>query len=346
MKGKLNALAAATLTVLTLLCTSNCKKEESFEPAASVDNQLAPTMSMKNHSGHHFLVNTLAIVETDPVTAGVTRVCSAKDGTLYATSANTGKVYKISSSGTVSLIAEGLNTPIGIKVGPKGEVYVANFNKGVIKITPDGTVSTVPISLALSWPEDIAVADDGTLYIADTFNHRIIKVTPGGIATVFAGNASVQGTKDGMGSKASFSLPTSIKLAKDGYLWVLDGGSIGTAGYIEGRNVRKISLQGKVSTVFKVCSITSITDLAVAKRDRYFNPSPDENLFVTFDDNSISHLTGTGKLTPFAINTTIGNVDGPLKDALFFHPQGISIREDAIYIADHGNASIRKIVKK
>lgn len=85
-----------------------------------------------------------------------------------------------------------LNAPRGIDVAPDGSIYIADSgNHRIQRFSRDGTLLDswgVYASIlegeagagSLSSPWDIAVAKDGTIYIADTFNHRIQKLTPDG----------------------------------------------------------------------------------------------------------------------------------------------------------------------
>src|SRR5206468_3403683 len=97
-----------------------------------------------------------------------------------------------------------LNLPHRIAIGPDGCLYIADTsNHRIRRVGPDGIITTVaglgtagfsgdggPASQArLNLAEGVAVGPDGTLYIADTSNHRIRRVTPDGIITTVAGKA-------------------------------------------------------------------------------------------------------------------------------------------------------------
>ncbi|MES2263119.1 MAG: hypothetical protein V4724_31725 [Pseudomonadota bacterium] len=120
----------------------------------------------------------------------------------------------------------------------------------VRKIAPDGTVTTLaasphgnnpgslPVSLASYPPAGMAVDGAGNVYLADTHNHRILKIAANGAVTTLAG--SVQGAADGQGAAARFSSPTKLVADAAGSIYVLDSGNY---------TVRKIAPDGMVTTV-------------------------------------------------------------------------------------------------
>src|SRR5439155_9661794 len=92
--------------------------------------------------------------------------------------------------------------PGGVALDPAGNLYIADFGNGrVRKVTPGGTISTYagtgtpgfagdggPATAAqLSFPQGVALDSAGNLYIADSDNNRIRKVTPGGPISTYAG---------------------------------------------------------------------------------------------------------------------------------------------------------------
>jgi hypothetical protein len=246
-------------------------------------------------------------------------------------------------SGKITTILQHRKNPLGLTAARNGDVYVALAGENQIVKISQGVVSTLDISTGLNQPQGVTIAENGTLYIADTYNRRIVKLTLQGQASVFAGSTMVFGTNDGVGQQAKFSFPSTIRLAADGLLWVVDGNAEGKAG----QKVRRISNNGEVSTIFTEKSENmAILDLAVAKRDKLFNPSLVENLFLVHQNNTISNLSIMGIETPMVTTVVAGNVDGPLTSARFNIPSGIAIHADNMYIIDYGNNSLRRITKR
>ncbi len=104
-------------------------------------------------------------------------------------------------------------SPTGIALDSAGTVYVADTNNNTIrKITSAGVVTTFAglagspgsadgtgTAAQFVQPYDVAVDSAGTVYVADTFNHTIRKITPAGAVTTLAGLAGIFGSVDGHG---------------------------------------------------------------------------------------------------------------------------------------------------
>jgi len=87
-------------------------------------------------------------------------------------------------------------------------------------------------------PSGVAVAKDGTVYIADSLNRLIRKIRDGTVSTL-AGSGVASGTRDGVGTAATFSQPRSIATDDAGNIYVADYGA----------GIRKITPTGSVSTL-------------------------------------------------------------------------------------------------
>lgn len=143
-----------------------------------------------------------------------------------------------------------LNGPAAIAAAPDGSLYVADArNHRLRRIAPDMAVTTVagsgppdclpgafadgPADQArLFNPAGLAVAADGTVYFADSGNHRIRRLKDGVVSTV-AGSATPKdalgceqgGYRDGPAGAALFRFPSAVALDRDGTLWVADLGN-------------------------------------------------------------------------------------------------------------------------
>ncbi len=184
---------------------------------------------------------------------------------IYVADSNSARIRKITSSGVVSSLAGSAGSPgstdgtgstarfvspFAVTVDSNGIVYVADGGDNRIrKITSDGLVITFAGSgygfadgvgtLALfRLPDGITIDGNGILYVGDSQNNRIRKITASGVVTTFAGSGST-GSKDGLGTSASFNEPGGIALDANGNIFVADR---------KNHKIRKITSSGVVTT--------------------------------------------------------------------------------------------------
>ena len=150
--------------------------------------------------------------------------------------------------------------PAGVTVDGNGIVYVADTGNNTIReITPNGTVTTLAGTAGVTGDLDgtgpaaqfnapsALVADaTGNLYVVDTNNSTIRKITPAGVATTLAGFPGVTGSSDGTGLTARFNQPEGITIDSNGVLYVADTGN---------GLVREVTTSGVVTTVVTSGSI-------------------------------------------------------------------------------------------
>ncbi|OFV93837.1 MAG: hypothetical protein A3G76_10810 [Acidobacteria bacterium RIFCSPLOWO2_12_FULL_65_11] len=172
-------------------------------------------------------------------------------GTLYVADSQNRSIRKITPVGVVTTLAGGFSDPRSVAVDPAGTVYVADANM-IRKVTAGGAVTTLAGSTSsgsadgtgtaarFSVPYGVAVDAAGTVYVADTFNNTIRKITPSGVVTTFVGSPIYGGSADGVGGSARFGSPTSVAVDAAGTLYVTDSAN-GT--------IRRITPAGAVVTV-------------------------------------------------------------------------------------------------
>ena len=186
-------------------------------------------------------------------------------GNVYVADADNHSIRKIAHNGDVTTIAgsgtsgsadgngsaASFNFPNGVAVDGSGNVYVADRNNHTIrKITPNGDVTTIAgtgstgsmdgngTSASFNNPYGVAVDGSGNVYVADTGNHTIRKITPNGDVTTIAGTGST-GSMDDNGTSASFSSPIGITIDGSSNVYVAD---------FYNHKIRKISLPSTTLT--------------------------------------------------------------------------------------------------
>jgi sugar lactone lactonase YvrE len=232
-------------------------------------------------------------------------------------------VLVVVGSATAFLVYRYKNKPVPTPLGWKAHVTT---------IAGDGS------PLVLSDPFGVAVAADGTIYVADAGeSNRIRKLSPDGSVTTLAGGS--EGFADGAGAAASFNTPSALALGPDGNLYVADTGN---------NRIRKITRDGKVSTVAGDGTAGYVDGPAAQAQ---FNApvglavSAGGDIYVadTYND-VIRMITTEGEVTTIAGGGAPGYADGEQKVALFDTPSGIIVVEDkSLIVADTGNRRLRKV---
>jgi hypothetical protein len=116
--------------------------------------------------------------------------------------------------------------PYAVAVDGRGGLVVADYGNHQIaqRIEQDGRVSSTQENVSFPYPSHVAEAQDGTRYLADTYQNRILRVTPDGTTTVLAGTGR-SGADDGVAAGASFSVPHGVFVDAEGSLYVADSGN-------------------------------------------------------------------------------------------------------------------------
>lgn len=126
--------------------------------------------------------------------------------------------------------------PKGLAMDSAGNLYVADSNNSTIRrVTPAGVVTTragsperygsndgTGTAARFNQPLGVAVDNATNIYVTDTYNHTIRKISPARVVTTLAGQAGSPGNADGIGSDARFEFPSSIAVDSTGNLYVAD----------------------------------------------------------------------------------------------------------------------------
>lgn len=280
---------------------------------------------------------------------GPAHIAADGEGNLYLADQGTG-IRKISPVGEVGAAIVGSGGEVsGIATDSAGNLYWP-LGASIIKMTAAGDITT----LAGSWqlgstdgfgadarfylPEDLATDSAGNLYVADSGNHTIRKITPAGMVTTIAGAPGQKGTADGIGPEARFSSPQGIVADREGNLYVTDNHA-----------VRRISPSGVVTTSAGVAGQAGFADGTgpQARFDglRGIDMDRDGNLYVADSNNyTVRKITPSG-----AVATVVGAarksdfVPGSLPGSLK-KPYGVAVVGTSLFISmDNGVAVVTNV---
>ncbi len=198
-----------------------------------------------------------------------------------------------------------------------------------------------PRGALFSAPHNIAHDSAGNLYVADTANHTVRKITSAGVVSTFAGKSGSSGTTDGIGSDARFNQPSGLAVDSSGSLYVAD---------LNNHTIRKITSAGVVSTMAGTAGSAGATD-GTGAAARFSSPSgitidSSGNFFVADSaNNTIRRMTSSGVVTTLAGSAgNTGSADGTGTVARFSTPTDVTADGAGnLYVADSGNHTIRKI---
>jgi hypothetical protein len=334
-------------------------------------------------------------------------------GTIYVADASNNSIRKVTAAGVVTTFAGSggvgagctdatgtaarLDEPRGVAVDATGTVYVADYDNHVIrKITAAGVVTTLAGSCDVDGnadgtgaaarfrgPHGIAVDSAGTVYVADTGNRAIRKITPAGVVTTLALPSFSLSEPRGVAVDASgviyiadYASHTIKKITTDNFVSVVAGAArqpgttdaTGTAArfhypsgiavaagtlYVadtDNDTIRTISSSGVVTTLAGRAGQTSVVDAtgAAARFEDPFSVAADVNGVVYVADSAahvIRRISAAGEVTTYAGTAgSFGSADGTGSAARFYSPFGVAVDTAGnVYVADSYNGTVRKI---
>jgi len=282
-----------------------------------------------------------------------------------------GNIHTFAGNGTPGLSGDSypatsaqLLAPAGVAVDSAGNVYIADTgNSNIREVTTDGNIATFaglgfrgtggdggqPTSATLNVPQDVFVASNGTVYIADTGNADIRTVAPGTLNGVtvplintVAGSTTIGYAGDG-GAATSASLfnPWAVTVDSAGNIYIAEYGN---------NRIRKVDTSGKISTIAGNGTLGFSGDGSTATSAMLNLPTG-----IAVDSSGNVYIADSGnlrlrKIANSNISTIAGNGllsysgdNGLAVLAQLNAPQGVVSGAGYVYIADSGNAAVRRI---
>jgi sugar lactone lactonase YvrE len=241
--------------------------------------------------------------------------------------------------------------PAGIVMDAAGNLYVADSgNNEIREITPYGVVSTYAGNInkgsvngtgtaaSFANPLGLAIDASGNLYVADSGNNMIRKITITGVVTTLAGSGAA-GATNGAAETATFNNPNGIAVDFAGNVYINDTGN---------NLIRMLSTTGTVSTLAGsgFAAIANGTGTAASfNTPQGLTLDASGNLYVADEGNHlIREVSTSGIAGTFAGSGYSGSENGTILRATFNAPYALTLdAKGNMYVADAGSNTIRKI---
>ena len=295
-------------------------------------------------------------------------------GNLYIADTDDNLILQVSPVGILSTVAgtgdQGysgdngsaksavLDSPAGVAVDAAGNIYIADTHNNRIRKVASGTITTIAgtgaagfsgdggaaASAVLNLPTAIAVDTAGNLYIADTNNHRIRKISGTTITTVAGDGEQLYLNDDVAATQTGLDSPSGIAVDAAGNLYIGD---------THNQRIRKVTLSsGVISTVAGNGTKSFAGDGGVATSAGLATPrgvaaAEDGSIYFADSDNHrIRSINGAGTISTVAGNGAQGfsGDTGPANLGMLDTPHAVAISSGTTSIADTNNQRVRAIL--
>ena len=371
-KGSANGSgASATFNIPTGSATDTSGNVYVADSMNNIVRKITPVGAVTTFAGTSGVVGSANLTGAAASFYRPTGIASDSSNNLYVTDALANTVRKITSGGAVATYAgypsvigstdatgsaASFFTPSSLASDTSGNLYVADAgNHTIRKITPAGAVTTIAgtagqkgttdatgAAARFNAPNGVTVDAAGNVYVADTGNHTIRKITPAGVVATIAGAAGTAGVTNATGIAARFNSPNGVAVDASGNLYVADTYNYG---------VRKIVLStGVVTTLAGTLGTAGSTNGTgtAAKFGYLYGIAVDTagNVYVPdYSYNTIRKITAAGVATTLAgTSGTRGSANGTGTAATFSTPIALTVdASNNVYVADYGNCDLRKV---
>ncbi len=287
-------------------------------------------------------------------------VAVAPDKSFYISDTSMGSIRKVNAGGIIQTVAS--VAAANLALAPDGTVVFSDGVSRVKRLATNGTITIVAgngiqtyagdggpaMAASLRNPAGVAVAPDGSIYVADKANNRVRRISPDGIIGTVAGKGAsgVVGGFSGDGgpaTNAALNRPIGIALGQDGSLYIADS---------ENNRIRKINPGGIINTVagngtqdYPDGDGGSATNAGIGAYDVAI--ASDGSLFILeWYAGRIRKVTTDGNVATLAGNGALlfAGDGGPAQTASMNYPVALALAPDgSVYVADRDNKRIRRI---
>ncbi len=294
-------------------------------------------------------------------------VAAGPDGSVYIADSSNNRIRKVTNGVITTVAGNGtagfsgdngpaasaqLTDPEGVAVDSAGNLYIADTGYSRVRKVTNGVITTVAgggatlgdngpaTSAQLYSPKGVAVDSAGNLYIADTYNQRIRKVSNGVITTVAGtGTHGPSSGDNNPATSASLFSPTGVAVDSAGNLYIADTGN---------SRVRKLS-NGVITTVAGTGGYGFSGDNGLATSAQLYNPEgiavdPAGDLYIADTLDSRIRKVSNGVITTVGGNGTYGfsGDNAPATSSQLSRPTGVAVDSAGnVYVADRDNNRIR-----
>lgn len=244
---------------------------------------------------------------------------------------------------SIQPLQAGLSDPFGVVVGQDGAIFIADAGESnrIRSISNEGMMTTLAggnegfadgsgAQASFNSPSGLAIDHAGNIFVADTGNNRVRKVTPEGVVSTIAGNGTA-GYVDGQGASAEFNGPIGVAVDGNGNVFVAD---------TYNDRIRKIAVSGEVTTV------------AGGNKPGYADGDGPSSLFdtpcgiVAYPDGSLMVAdSGNNRLRKIAYGrVSTLSLTGVSDDESLRKPEGLALTHDGfLYCTESDRARIIQI---
>ncbi len=291
-------------------------------------------------------------------------------GNLFVADSRNHVIRKVAVDGAVSLLAGTVgeagfangsgtgvkfDTPFGVAIAGDGSLLVADTGNHMLRrVTITGAVTTYAglagtpgntngtlVEARFRSPLGLKRDAAGNVWVADSGNHTIRRITPAGMVETVAGVPDVWGAFDGPAASAKFNGPVDVAIAADGRVFISDGFN---------HTIRCLQTNGVITTVTGQAGVANWSDGQEAQA-RFWNPAGlaidhAGNLYVADSRNHvIRKLAMDGRVTTVSgVGRDAGHADGVNRAGRYFNPYGLALDTAGnLVVSDSYNQSLRQV---